>query len=76
MEELLNPITGQWKQDIVDATLVPVDARAVLSIPIGRLDEDMWAWHLEKHGMFSVRSAYKALIQAPRHGQDAGFSGC
>ena len=72
VEELLNPITGQWKQDIVDATLVPVDARAVLSIPIGWLDEDMWAWHLEKYGMFSVRSAYKALIQAPSHGQDAG----
>jgi hypothetical protein len=41
-----------------------VDVEAILKIPVGRLDEDVWAWHLERHGNFTVRSAYRALLQA------------
>ena len=44
--------------------MASVDREAILRIPIGRLEEDIWAWHLEMHGNFTVRSAYRALLQA------------
>jgi hypothetical protein len=43
--------------------LASVDVEAILKILVGRLDEDVWAWNLERHGNFTVRSAYIALLQ-------------
>lgn len=41
------------------STLWPVDANAVLQIPLARFDlEDFVAWRLTKTGCFTVRSAY------------------
>ena len=74
VEELLNPITGQWREDAVLDKFAAVDARAILSIPLGRLDEDLWAWRLETNGLFSVRSAYRALLQAPNDWAEGGMT--
>jgi hypothetical protein len=35
----------------------------MLSIPLSeRRNDDFWAWHYDRKGMFSVRSAYKMLM--------------
>jgi len=34
------------------------DENAVSRIPHGRLDKDTWAWIVEKHGMYTVKSVY------------------
>jgi hypothetical protein len=47
----------------LEAKLESIDVHAIMKVQIGRLEEDIWAWHLEKHGNFTVRSAYRALIQ-------------
>ncbi|CAD6268376.1 unnamed protein product [Miscanthus lutarioriparius] len=40
----------------------PVDANAILRIPLRMQDgEDWWAWELEKHGEFSVKTVYRKL---------------
>lgn len=44
------------------AKLLLPDVNKVLSIPIGKNTEDCWAWVLEKHGIYSVRSAYRSLV--------------
>jgi hypothetical protein len=32
--------------------------------------EDFWAWHFEKSGIFSVRSAYRLLVSTKRVRED------
>jgi hypothetical protein len=35
-----------------------------LSIPLsGRRFDDFWAWHYDRQGVFSVRSAYRMLVK-------------
>lgn len=50
---------------------VQIDAEAILRIPINT-GEDFWAWQPDKRGQFSVRSAYKLLIE--HHGRSGGAS--
>ncbi|KAK6132750.1 hypothetical protein DH2020_033555 [Rehmannia glutinosa] len=48
-----------WKEDIVHTMFEPEDASLILSIPIAVVDsDDLWCWHHNKNGKFSVKSAY------------------
>jgi len=41
-----------------------MDAEVASSIPLPmRRYDDFWAWHYEKSGLFSVRLAYRMLVQ-------------
>lgn len=53
--------SGQWNEDLVRASFFGIDAEAILRIPVRGLGEDLWAWEPEKHGIYSVKSAYKLL---------------
>jgi ribonuclease HI len=64
VQELLELETDEWKEELLNENFAPVDAYAIMQIPVGGFGEDMWAWQLEKHGNFTVRSAYKALLQS------------
>jgi hypothetical protein len=57
VHELMNPQSGEWNEEILETKMASVDVQAILKIPTGRLEEDSWAWHLERHGNFTVRSA-------------------
>jgi hypothetical protein len=55
--------TRQWNLDLLNECFTPMDVQEIKSIPIStRVQEDFWAWHYEKKGIFSVRSAYLMLI--------------
>jgi ribonuclease HI len=59
VEELINPVTGQWDEDIIRQNLLQVDAEQILRIPLStQLTEDFVAWQYTKASTFSVRSAY------------------
>lgn len=46
----------------VESSFLPCDSEVILRIPlVDRVVEDRIVWYYEKNGMFSVRSAYKAL---------------
>jgi hypothetical protein len=60
-----------WNQQALAQSLLLIDAQAVWRIPLGRACEDMWAWEGEKHGLYSVRSAYRALVE--KEAQDRDF---
>jgi len=47
-----------------------IDADAILRTPIRGRGEDVWAWEPEKHGFYSVKSAYKLLDIARQQLQD------
>lgn len=52
---------GQWDEDVLKQTFIPVDIAAILRTPVRSQYEDVWAWEAEKHGIYSVRSAYRLL---------------
>lgn len=59
VSELINPTTNVWDADLINDIFWPVDAQRILQISIARAGvDDFVAWHYNKSGVFSVRSAY------------------
>ncbi|GJN39535.1 hypothetical protein PR202_gb28660 [Eleusine coracana subsp. coracana] len=54
-------VDGHWDEDIVRHTFIGIDAEAMLRTPIHGGGQDIWAWDVERHGMYTIRSAYKLL---------------
>lgn len=56
--------TRVWDEALVQRSFISIEASEVLKIKTSmRLDEDVLAWAPEKHGFYTVRSAYKLLKQ-------------
>jgi hypothetical protein len=54
--------TRQWNLEKLNTYFLPMDSEVIQSIPISlRVQPDFWAWHYERKGVFSVRSAYRML---------------
>ena len=50
--------------DMLHQFFYEMDIEAIKNIPLSSMNQsDFWAWHYEKNGSFSVRSAYRMLIQ-------------
>lgn len=48
-----------------------MDAQVIKNIPLSYIrQDDFWAWHYERNGIFSVKSAYRMLIQTRNQRQD------
>ncbi|GJN09925.1 hypothetical protein PR202_ga27979 [Eleusine coracana subsp. coracana] len=63
VSELIDHTTAAWDVEKLERFFTPADREAILNIPIcTRQQQDYWAWHHEKKGMFTVRSAYRMLI--------------
>jgi hypothetical protein len=58
VQELIDPITGDWDELLVRNTFWDVDASKILKIPIRDDFDDYPAWHFDEKGLFSVKSAY------------------
>ena len=65
VSDLIDPSTKQWKEEIVRSMFPSYDAEEILRIRLPQTnEEDYVAWHYERNGIFSVRSAYRlALLQ-------------
>jgi hypothetical protein len=47
--------------------MIPMDIEAIQQIPISFVRQsDFWAWHYERSGVFTVRSAYLMLVEIKR----------
>jgi hypothetical protein len=59
VSELIDPISGQWDEELILSILNPVDAERILQIPLNlNAFEDFISWHATRSGLFFVRSAY------------------
>ena len=68
VSELITSVTASWDRQLVQATFIPMDARVIWGISLfTRNVTDFWAWYHEKHGTFTVKSAYNMLV-ATREG--------
>jgi len=76
VNELINPVTGEWDEQLVNDLFWPQDAEEILQIPIDEHMEDWLAWHFDATGLFSVKSAYKLAvsIRDADRGDDASSS--
>jgi ribonuclease HI len=65
VSELIQPGTHQWDEHVVRSIFFAPDADRILQIPLRRTDGEDWlAWSHEKSGIYTVRSAYRALVSA------------
>jgi len=62
--------TGQWNEALVRETFCDFDAEAILSMACFGKGDDFWAWEKEKHGNYSLRSAYRILESQRRLNRD------
>lgn len=57
--ELIDPATNTWDTNLVYQTF---NAEIILQIPVQEHASDVIAWHFDKKGVFSVKSAYKVAV--------------
>lgn len=84
--DLLDPATGSWDSQLVRDTFWEEDANLILAIPVHEGMDNKAAWHFDKKGTFSVKSAYKVFrdnqIMISRRGggliiaHESHFRGC
>lgn len=71
VSELIDGPLRSWNLDAINTHLCPMDAQAVLNIPLSTAScDDSWAWHYERSGNFTVRSAYRMLVDTKRRRED------
>jgi hypothetical protein len=59
VDDLIDPVSGLWDEQLLSEIFNPLDVRRILQIPISQeLGEDFVAWHKTRNFCFSVRSAY------------------
>lgn len=73
--ELISP-DGNWNLNSPEQNFCGPDMRVVSCIPLGKLSKDFWAWSPNKHGNYSVRPAYRLLINESRLNSDRATSSC
>lgn len=67
---------GHWNEELIRQIFIPVDAEAILRTPTRYGEDDWWAWEFEKHGEYSVKSAYRRLADTqPQGPPEPGNSG-
>jgi hypothetical protein len=59
--ELIDPVSGDWDQGLIKDIFWEQDVQDILAIPVHIGREDIIAWHFDKKGTFSVKSAYHNL---------------
>lgn len=78
VDELIDPTTGTWDSVLVKDIFWEEDATIILAMSVHEGRENALAWHYDKHGIFSVKSAYKVcrdeLIRRRENGRGQG--GC
>jgi hypothetical protein len=71
VSKLIDLLSLTWNLQTVEAYFLPMDGELIRSIPLSsRRQQDFWAWHYEKIGVFSVRSAYGMLITSRERRSD------
>ncbi|GJN02011.1 hypothetical protein PR202_ga19322 [Eleusine coracana subsp. coracana] len=65
---LIDATTATWHRQRLEELFTARDIEVILQIPLStRRQEDFWSWHYEKNGVFSMRSAYRMLVNNREH---------
>ena len=66
VSDLIDPVTGNWDEQLVRDTFWSEDANQSMQIPLREGVQDFIAWHYDTRGLHSVKSAYKLQAQLER----------
>jgi len=72
VNELLSADGQHWDDGALEENLLYMNAQAVRRIPLGRLQHDFSAWAGERHGVYSVCSAYRLQVEKEMQDRDHG----
>lgn len=75
VSELMDPATGSWDTAFVRNIFWEEDASLILALPVHGDCDKLLAWHFDKHGRFSVKSAYKVSRDDPIQKHRTGGQG-
>ena len=64
---LINPTSGGWDVELVKDIFWQEDADLILALLVHEGRPNMLAWHYDKQGKFSVKSAYKVCRSDSMH---------
>jgi hypothetical protein len=73
VEELIDPISEQWDEQLLAQTFWDDDASLIKAVPIHLDMPDVVGWHYDSKGCFSVRSAYKVHRAAENRKKSGAF---
>jgi hypothetical protein len=75
VSDLIEPATKMWNEELIRKICYPPDVEHILQIKLPSFSgEDYLAWHYEKSGMFTVRSAYKLAMDLKSRNNETGMS--
>ena len=73
--ELIDHTSIAWDRAKLQEFFTQADIDVILNIPLcNRSQLDFWAWHHDKKGVFTVRSAYRMLIMRRALSENAARS--
>jgi hypothetical protein len=62
VSDYIDHTSASWRVDKLEEFFLPMDYEVIKGIPLcTQNQQDFWAWHHERTGLFSVRSAYRML---------------
>ncbi|PNT71499.1 hypothetical protein BRADI_2g28465v3, partial [Brachypodium distachyon] len=71
--ELIDHVSYSWDEQLIKQTFYEEDAQTILQIPIQEGAEDFLAWHFDKKGNFSVKSAYQVVLDTEARESEKGI---
>jgi hypothetical protein len=71
----LRTASGDWNVELIREVFCHFDTESILRINSRIVGEDFCSWEKEKHGMYSVRSAYRLLEEGRRQAEDTDVPG-
>jgi hypothetical protein len=75
VSDLINQDTKTWKEQLVKTIFHPADADHILQIKLPKASgDDYIAWNYEKHGIFTVKSAYRLALDLRDNNHGEGMS--
>jgi len=75
VSELISHAEASWDRQKIMDNFLPMDVPFILGIPICSSEiADSWAWHFERRGEFTVRSAYR-MLTATKQRREAWLEG-
>lgn len=61
VNQLIDPVTKTWKEEVVTRTFYESHAKGILDVPLSWTDEcDKLVWHFSRSGKYTVNSGYMA----------------
>ena len=71
VSELICSAMRTWDTAKLETHFLPMDVEAIKQIPICYVRQpNFWAWHFDQRGIFTVKSAYHAIMETKRRRED------